>query len=112
MDHRAGMRTTFGGVRVEQCVAREPFDHHRQLPAEVARVANAAVVALALPDRHEVRGVAGKQHAVRAKRAGDARVVGVDAMPNHVDPVRVRHRTVSAPGDEAGLSTCSSGSSA
>ncbi|MCY1222980.1 hypothetical protein D9M72_350890 [compost metagenome] len=83
------MGAALGGVGVEQRIAGLALDHHRQLPAQVAGVADAAVVALALPHRHDVRGIARQQHAAGAEVARQACVVGVDALADVVDLVRI-----------------------
>ena len=103
VDHGAGVLAPLDVVGVQQRVAGLSVDHRGQLPAEVGRVADAAVVALALPHRHQVRGVAGQQHAALAERAGDAGVVGVHPVPDDVDPVRVRHEARQQLRDERGI---------
>ena len=90
VDHRFGMIAPFLLVAVEQRLASFAPHHQRQLPPQVKGVAHAAVIALPLPDRHDVRGVARQQHAIDAKAFGDARVMGVDALADRLDVVRVR----------------------
>ena len=77
-------------VAVKQRLSRFAVDHQRQLPRQVEGVAHATVVSLALPDRHDVRGVAGQQHPVNAKALGKARVMGVDPLADQFDAIRVR----------------------
>ena len=103
VDHRPRVLASLGVVGVEQSVAGLPGDHRGQLPAEIGRVADAAVVALPLPHRHEVSGVAGEEHPALAERARDPGVVGVHAMPDHVDAVGVRHERRQHAGDELRL---------
>ena len=94
------MLATFDVVGVEQRVLGVAVDHGGQLPAQIRRVADSAVVALPLPHRHQVRGVAGQQQAAAAECAGDPRVMGVDPVPDHVDAVGMRHERGQHPGEE------------
>ena len=90
VDHRFGVIAPLLLVAVEQRFASFAVHHQRQLPRQVKGVAHAAVIALPLPDRHDVRGVARQQHAIDAKAFGDTRVMGVDALADRFDVVRVR----------------------
>ena len=87
-------------VGVQQLVVGATAHHRRELPAQVGRIPDAAVVALTLPHRHQVRGVSGEQQPAAAERAGDPRVMGVDPPPDHVDPVGMRHHPGQHPRQE------------
>ena len=97
------MFATLDVVGVEQRVAGLAVDHRGELPPEVGGVADAAVVALALPYRHQVCGVARQHQTSLAERAGDTRVMGVHAMTDHVDPVGVRNPLREHASDERGI---------
>lgn len=70
------MGAAFLLVAVEQPGAGLALDHHRELPGQVARVAHAAVVALTLPHRHDVRGIAGRRMRPTQRAAERALWVG------------------------------------
>ena len=91
VDHRLGVVAAFGVVGVQQGVVGDAAEHRGELPRQVGGVPDPGVVALALPDRHQVRGVPGDQHVALAERPGDPGVQGVDALPDEVQPGRVRH---------------------
>ena len=91
VDHRLGVVPAFGVVGVQQGVVGDPAEHGGELPGQVGGIPDAGVVALALPDRHQVRGVPGDQHVTLAERPGDPGVQGVDALPDEVQTGRVRH---------------------
>jgi hypothetical protein len=78
-------------VGVEQRVAGLIGHDRGQLPAQIRGVADPAVVALALPHRHQVCGVARQHQTTLPERPGDPRMVGVDPMPNHVDTLGMWH---------------------
>ena len=90
VDHRFGVIAPLLLVAVQQRLSGFAVHHQRQLPGQVKGVAHTAVVALPLPHRHDVRRVARQQYAIDAKAFGDARVVGVDALANQLDVIRVR----------------------
>ena len=100
VDHRPCVLAPFDVVGVQQRVLGLAGHHRRQLPAEVGGVADAAVVALALPHRHQVGGVTGDHQAPLPERARDARVVGVDPVPDDVDALRVRNHLGEHASDE------------
>ena len=103
VNHAARMGAAFLLVAVEQPGAGLALDHHRQLPRQIARVAHAAVVALTLPHRHDVRRVTGQQNAAHAKACGQTGVVGVDALADVVDLVGIGHHLAHELGQVLGL---------
>lgn len=90
IDHRFSMIAPFLLVAVQQRLTGFAVHHQRQFPGEVKCIAHAAVVPLPLPDRHDVGGIARQQHAIDAKAFGDTRVMGIDALANQLDVVRIR----------------------
>ena len=87
MDHAAGMVAAFLFVAVKQAAAGLSLDDHGQLPGEIAGIAHAAVVALALPDRHDVRGIACQQDSSDPKLRRQSCVVRIHALADVVDLV-------------------------
>ena len=97
IDHRLGVVAALLFVAVEQVVGGQALDHQRQLPRQVQGIAHAAVVTLALPYRHDVRGVTGQQHPTLAEPTGQTRVMGIDAAADQLDAVRVRQYLAQQP---------------
>ena len=91
VNHAAGMAAALLFVTVKQAGARLAFDNHCQLPCKIAGIAHAAVVALSLPDRHDVRGISRQQNTVHTKLIRQTGVVGVDALTDVIHLVRVCH---------------------
>ena len=77
-------------VGVEQRILGVSGHHRGKLPTQIRRVPDTAVVALSLPHRHQVGGVACEQEPTAAKRPGDPRMMGVNPVPDHVDSVGMR----------------------
>ncbi|MDT4829203.1 hypothetical protein FQZ97_626180 [compost metagenome] len=90
VDHRLGVVAALLLVAVQQFLARQALDYQSQFPGEVAGIAHAAVVTLALPHRHDVGGVPGENDTFDAELASQASVVGIDALADQFDAVRVR----------------------
>ena len=90
INHRFRVVAALLLVAVEQRLSRFTVDHQRQLPRQVEGVAHAAVVSLPLPDRHDVRRIAGQQHPVNAKALGKAGVMRIDPLADQLDAIRVR----------------------
>jgi hypothetical protein len=103
VDHRLGVVTPFRVVGVQQGVIGDAAEHGGELPGQVGGIPDAGVVALALPDRHQVRGVPGDQHVTLAERPGDPGVQGVDALPDEVQAGRLRHMPREQSVDEPGV---------
>ena len=78
-------------VAVEQPVRGQALDHEGQLPGQVVRVVDARVGAAHAEDRHQVRGVAGEQHAAVAVALQRQRVGLVDAHPDRLPLARLAH---------------------
>ena len=97
------MLAPFDVVGVQQRVAGLAGDDGGELPPEVGGVADATVVALALPHRHQMCGIACQHQAPLAERARDARMMGVYAMPDHVDPIGMRNPLCEHASDEGGI---------
>jgi hypothetical protein len=54
-------------VAVEQCIGRVALQHEVELPREVVDVLDSAVRAARAERRHDVRGIAGEDHAAVPK---------------------------------------------
>ena len=84
------MIATFLLIGIEQRIAGFPLDNQRQFPCEVKGVAHTTVIALPLPHRHDVRGIARQQYAINTETLRQSRVVGVDTLANQFNIVRIR----------------------
>ena len=90
VDHRFGVVAAFLLVGIQQRIVGFTVNHQRQFPCQVESIAHAAVVSLTLPDRHNVRRIARQQHAVNTKTFGQTSIMGIHALADQLDVVRVR----------------------
>ena len=90
IDHRFGVVAAFLLVGIQQLITGFALNDQRQFPRQIESIAHAAVVPLPLPDRHNVRRIARQQHAVNAKTFGQTGVMGINALADQFDVVRVR----------------------
>ena len=67
LDGELPHRAPFHLIGLEQLWARDPFQHHRQLPRQVVSVVDPGVTAKAAIGRHQMRGIAGQKHAPLAE---------------------------------------------
>ena len=90
IDHRFGVVAAFLLVGIQQRITGFTLNHQRQFPRQIEDIAHATVVPLPLPDRHNVRRIARQQHAINAKTFGQTCVMGINALADQLDVVRVR----------------------
>ncbi len=97
------MIVPLGFVAVEDLLTRESSEHGGELPSEIERIADGAVVSLALPHRHDVGRVAGEEHPALTEALCDPGMVGVDAATDDLNRVRIDDEGGEQPADEGGI---------
>ena len=79
-DHRPGVIAPLHFVTIEQCRAELAFQHGRELPRQIGRIAQTGIHSLPGKGRHQMRRITGEKNVGAAPAISNPRLKGVDAQ--------------------------------